>query len=133
MVFVDANVLLDLVTGPNAWPERSAGQPRRAAAAGPLFANYVIFVEVPIGFLRIEDAEQVFAEAKVALSPMPRPALFRAGRAFHGHRLRGGTRTGVLPDFLIGARAETAGMRLLTRDGGRSRSYFPDVALIAPS
>jgi hypothetical protein len=132
LVLVDANVLLDLVTGPNAWSEWSAAELRRAAATGPLFANDVVFAEVSIGFRRIEDAERVFAEAEVALAPMPRPALFRAGEAFHEYRRRGGTRAGVLPDFFIGAHAEAAGMRLLTRDGGRYRSYFPDVALIAP-
>ena len=69
MVLVDANVLLDLVTAPNAWSDWSAAELRRAAAAGPLFANDVVFAEVSIGFLRIDDAEKVFAEAEVALSP----------------------------------------------------------------
>lgn len=132
MVFVDANVLLDLVTAPNAWSEWSRTELRRAAAAGPLIANDVVFAEVSIGFLLIEDTERVFAEAEVEVAPMPRPALFRAGKAFQEYRLRGGTRTGVLPDFFIGAHAEAAGMRLLTRNGSRYRSYFPDVPLIAP-
>lgn len=133
MVLVDANVLLDLVTAPNAWSDWSAGQLRRAAAAGPLLANDIVFAEVSIGFLRVEEVEGVFAKARVALAPMPRPVLFRAGKAFQEYRRRGGTKTGVLPDFFIGAHAEVAGLRLLTRDGGRYRSYFPGVALIAPS
>lgn len=133
MVLVDANVLLDLVTAPNAWSDWSKEELRRAAAAGPLVANDVIFAEVSIGFLRMEEAEGVFTKAEVALEPMPRPALFRAGKAFREYRRRGGTRTGVLPDFFIGAHAEVAGLRLLTRDGGRYRIYFPGVALIAPS
>lgn len=132
MVFVDAKVLLDVVTGPNTWSEWSADQFRQAAAPGPLFANDVVFAEVSIGFVRVEETEEVFAGAKVELAPMPRPALFRAGKAFHEYRRRGGTRTGMLPDFFIGAHAEAAGMRLLTRDGSRYRSYFPEVVLIAP-
>ena len=133
MVLVDANVLLDLVTGPNAWSEWSAGQLRLAVAKGPLLSNDVVFAEVSIGFLRVEEVEEVFASAQVALAPLPRPALFRAGKAFHEYRRRGGTKTGVLPDFFIGAHAEVAGLHLLTRDAGRYRSYFPEVALIAPS
>ena len=133
MVLVDANVLLDLVTAPNAWSDWSRTELRRAAAAGPLLANDVVFTEVSIGFHRVEDVQDVFTEAQVELAAMPRPALFRAGKAFQEYRRRGGTRTGALPDFLIGAHAEVVGLRLLTRDGGRYRSYFPTVALIAPS
>lgn len=63
---------------------------------------------------------------------MPWAALFLAGKAFQNYRARGGSRTGVLPDFLIGAHAAVAKPPLLTRDVGRYRSYFPSVALIAP-
>ncbi|WP_207792133.1 type II toxin-antitoxin system VapC family toxin [Siccirubricoccus phaeus] len=63
---------------------------------------------------------------------MPRPALFLAGRAFREYRRRGGSRTGVLPDFFIGAHAAVAGLPLLTRAPRRYRAYFPDLALIAP-
>ena len=115
MVLVDANVLLDLVTAPNAWSDWSATQLLSAVAAGPLLANDVIFAEVSIGFLRAEEVERVFTKARVALEPMPHPALFRAGKAFQEYRRRGGTKTGILPDFFIGAHAEVAGMRLLTR------------------
>lgn len=48
------------------------------------------------------------------------------------YRGRGGTRTGVLPDFLIGAHAAVAGVALLTRDVARYLAYFPTLTLIAP-
>ena len=63
---------------------------------------------------------------------MPRPALFLAGKAFQTYRARGGTKTGVLSDFFIGAHAVTEGLSLLTRDVRRYRSYFPTITLIAP-
>ena len=44
----------------------------------------------------------------------------------------GGTRTGVLPDFVIGAHAAVAGLPLLTRDPQRYRGHFPTVRLIVP-
>jgi predicted nucleic acid-binding protein len=132
VVLVDANVLLDIVTAPNAWSDWSMEQLRLAAAAGCLFANDVVFAEVSIGFLNLAEVQGVFAKARVALEPMPRPALFRAGKAFQEYKRRGGTKTRVLPDFFIGAHAEVGGLRLLTRDSGRYRSYFPDVPLIAP-
>jgi predicted nucleic acid-binding protein len=64
--------------------------------------------------------------------PLPRAALFLAGKAFTQYRRSGGTRTGVLPDFLIGAQAAVENLPLLTRDVGRYRFYFPTVRLISP-
>jgi predicted nucleic acid-binding protein len=64
---------------------------------------------------------------------MPTSALFIAGKTFYRYRTAGGTRTGVLPDFFIGAHAQVAQWLLLTRDVRRYRTYFPEVALIAPN
>lgn len=44
----------------------------------------------------------------------------------------GGTKTGVLPDFFIGAHAAVSRLPLLTRDIRRYRTYFPPINLIAP-
>ncbi len=61
-----------------------------------------------------------------------RPALFAAAKAYGAYRARGGVRTGVLPDFFIGAQAEAEGAVLLTRDPRRFQTYFPALQLIAP-
>jgi predicted nucleic acid-binding protein len=66
-------------------------------------------------------------------APIPRVALFLAGKAFLRYRQQRGARTGVLSDFFIGAHAAVAGCPLITRDTRRIASYFPSVALIAPS
>jgi predicted nucleic acid-binding protein len=72
------------------------------------------------------------SEARVAVAPIPRAALFLAGKAFQRYRAAGGTRTGVLPDFFIGAHASVVGVALLTRDAQRYRSYFPAIDLVTP-
>ncbi len=64
---------------------------------------------------------------------LPYEAAFLAGKAFLTHRQRGGTKHSPLPDFYIGAHAAVPGYRLLTRDVRRHRTYFPKLALIAPS
>jgi hypothetical protein len=69
----------------------------------------------------------------VAWLPLPYEAAWPAAQAFATYRQRGGSRTSPLPDFFIGAHAETAGLKLLTRDATRYRTYFPKVALICPS
>lgn len=71
-------------------------------------------------------------EAGLEMISMPKPALFLAGKVFRQYRKAGGTRTGVLPDFFMGAHAAVQELPLLTRDLGRYRSYFPSLRLIAP-
>ena len=66
------------------------------------------------------------------LLELPRAALFLAGHAFRRYRRAGGGKSGVLPDFFIGAHAAVSGMRVLTRDPVRYRTYFPKLVLIAP-
>jgi predicted nucleic acid-binding protein len=92
----------------------------------------VIYAELSVRFATIEVLEVVLHDAGVAMEPMPRSALFLAGKAFQRYRAAGGRRTGVLPDFFIGAHAAVARLVLLPRDARRYRSYFPTIDLVAP-
>ena len=55
-----------------------------------------------------------------------------AGKCFVRYRRKGGARRSPLPDFYIGAHAAVNGWKLLTRDEGQCRTYFPGLALVAP-
>jgi predicted nucleic acid-binding protein len=132
MTLVDTNVLLDLVTDDAAWADWSQRQLEAAAIRGPVLINDVVYAELSVGFLRVEELEDALATALIETAPIPREALFLAGKMFLRYRGSGGSRTGVLPDFFIGAHAAVAQLALLTRDVGRYRTYFPTVQLIAP-
>jgi len=132
MTLVDTNVLLDLVTNDAQWADWSIRQLDAAALKGPLLINDVVYAELSVRFTAIETLEEALAEVAISVAAIPRAALFLAGRVFHRYRAAGGTRTGVLPDFFIGAHAAVAGLPLLTRDAGRYRSYFPAVDLVTP-
>lgn len=132
MTLVDTNVLLDLVTNDPVWADWSIRQLDAAAVKGPLIINDVVYAELSVGFDRIEDLDDLLDEAGIAMEELPREALFLAGKAFRRYRTAGGTRSGVLPDFFIGAHAAVLGLPLLTRDAKRYRSYFPSVVLMAP-
>lgn len=132
MILVDTNVLLDVFTDDPAWADWSQHQLEAASLADRLAINGVIYAELSIRFERIEALEAALESAGVALAEIPRPALFLAGKAFLAYRRGGGSRTGVLPDFFIGAHASVAKMPLLTRDPRRYRTYFPAAELIAP-
>jgi predicted nucleic acid-binding protein len=132
MVLVDTNVLLDVLQEDPTWAGWSQGQLEAARLAEPLAINPVIYSELSIAFERIEELEAVIAETKLSVEPIPREALFLAGKVFLEYRRRRGSRQHVLPDFYIGAHAAVLGIPILTRDVGRYRTYFPSVRLISP-
>ncbi len=66
------------------------------------------------------------------MKPVPREALFLAGKAFLQYKKRKGEKGNVLPDFFIGAHAAVSGYSLMSRDKGRFSTYFPGVELIIP-
>ncbi|MBA2398153.1 MAG: type II toxin-antitoxin system VapC family toxin [Bradyrhizobium sp.] len=132
MTLVDSNVLLDVFIKTPIWWEWSLAQLENAASRGPLLINDVIFAESSVRFHSIEAFEAALAEAGITFASIPRTALFLAGKASVQYRTSGGVRSGVLPDFFIGAHAAIENLPLLTRDTRRYRNYFPTVTLIAP-
>jgi hypothetical protein len=130
---VDTNVLLDLLTHDEKWRPWSSEALARAADAGPLVINPVIYAEVSIRFSRVEDLEQALPPAYFTRAPLPWPAAFLAAKCYVSYRKKGGTKTSPLPDFFIGAHAAVSRLRLLTRDAARYRTYFPTVDLLTPA
>ena len=133
MTLVDANVLLDIFTRDPKWLGWSLARLEDASLQGPVLINDVIYAETSARYRDLGDFERALMNVGVTIAPMPREALFLAGKAFLQYRAAGGGRTGVLSDFFIGAHAATLAIPVLTRDVRRYRSYFPTVQLIAPT
>lgn len=131
-VFVDSNVILDILTKDDVWQTWSSDALRNAADNNRLVINAIVFAEVSINFDLVEEANEALASI-YDREAIPFDAAFLAGKVFLKYRQRGGTRTSMLPDFLIGAHAAVQGYGLLTRDVARYRSYFPRLRLIAPN
>ena len=132
MILVDTNVLVD-VAADSEWADWSISKLQDAALQGPLLINGVIYAELSARYATIEAMEDFIAKAGLAVAEIPRAAFFLAGKAFFNYRKAGGARTGVLPDFLIGAHAATLSIPLLTRDVRKYRTYFPTVDVISPT
>jgi predicted nucleic acid-binding protein len=132
-VLVDSNVLLDIMTEDPQWFSWSADALARAAETMRLVINPIIYAEVSIRYSRIEDLNDALPPTFVEREPLPYEAAFLAGKAFLIYRKHSGVKRSPLPDFFIGAHASIARYRLLTRDAGRYRTYFPKLPLIAPS
>jgi hypothetical protein len=131
-VLVDSNVILDVATADPVWGERSATALRSAGDDAVLVINPLIYAEVSVGFDRIEDLDAALPANVFRRDPLPFEAAFLAGKCFLKYRERGGTRRSPLPDFYVGAHAAIAGMRLLTRDVARYRTYFPRLIVLTP-
>jgi hypothetical protein len=130
--FVDTNVLLDIATNDRVWADWSLSQLDAAAIRGPVLINDIVYSELSVRYARVEDVDAFIDIAGLTHETVPRAALFLAGKVFQTYRTSGGARTGVLPDFFIGAHAAVEALPLLTRDVQRYRSYFPKLTLIAP-
>jgi len=132
LLLVDTNVILDVVGEDPEWADWSQGQLDAASLRYRLLINPAIYAELSISYRRIEELEAMLVKAGFRVEPIPREAQFLAGKAFLNYRKRTGAKTGVLPDFFIGAHAAVAGIPLLTRDTRRYRTYFPGLELITP-
>ena len=131
-VLVDSSVLLDVLGGNGPWRQWSERALASAAETARLVINPIIYAEVSVRYSRIEELDVAMRPDLFAREPIPYRAAFLAGKVFLLYRRRGGARSAPLPDFFIGAHAAVVNYRLLTRDPRRYRTFFPDLAVMAP-
>jgi predicted nucleic acid-binding protein len=132
MVLVDTNVVVDVWQDDSKWFDWSAAQLRAQSQVHELAINPIIYAELSLSYESMETLDARVADLDLELLEMPRAALFLAGLAFRKYRRAGGSKSGVLADFFIGAHAAVLGCAILTRDAARYRSYFPTVELLTP-
>ena len=131
MILVDTNVLLDIYRADAIWMPWSL-QHLQEAKPGQLAINMVVYAELAGHPAEPANLDEFLEMLDIQVLELSRPAARLAGLAFRNYRQRGGTKTGVLPDFFIGAHAQADGYPLLTRDAGRYKTYFPKIKLICP-
>lgn len=132
MILVDTNVFVDIIHQDPIWFDWSLRQLNAAKAKQVLLTNYVVYAELHTHNTAGPHIDALLNQLQVQVHDLTRPTVQLAAAAFRAYRQRRGTRTGVLPDFFIGAHAQAEGHKLLTRDAGRYKSYFPKIKLICP-
>lgn len=132
VILIDSCIITDLAQSGSEWHEWSANILEHLDDNNVFVINPVIYSECSIGYNSIEEFEALLELLGFDILELPKEALFLAGKAFLQYKKNAGKKSGVLPDFFIGAHAAIENMQLLTRDRGRFSSYFPSVNLIMP-
>ncbi len=129
---IDSSVVLDVLTADPARAPAALEALRRARRAGLLVACPVVWAELRAFFPSSRRMAEAFSAAQLEFDPFDEASSNLAGEMWQSYRRRGGQRTRLIADFLIGAHAQVRGGRLLTRDRGFFRRYFPGLEVIEP-
>lgn len=81
MVFVDANVILDVATNDSLWSEWSNKQLCRYLDQGRGLINAIVYGEIAFACERIEDVDELLPAHLYDYRPIPAEAAFLAARA----------------------------------------------------
>lgn len=106
---------------------------RKCLAEGRVVACEAVWAEIAGLFPTTGAAETAMNALGVGFDQLDRSSALAAGKAWKAYRDRGGGRTRVVADFLIGAHALLQAERLLTRDRGFYRAYFGRLRVLDPS
>ena len=130
---LDTNVLLDIFGADERYGEVSAATLRSCSAEGRLVACEVVWAELGSVFPGPGDTTAALSQLEVDFDPIEQETALAAGQAWREYRRRGGARTRLVVDFLVGAHAARQADRLATRDRGFYRSYFADLEIVDPA
>lgn len=129
----DSNVLLDIITANLRFGMSSRAAFDQARLEGTIIVCDVVWGEVMAGFNEPKVGADALAALRAEYVPLSRDSASLAGQIWRKYRRAGGSRQRLLPDFLIGAHALHHADRLLTRDRGFYRPYFPELELLDPT
>lgn len=132
MIFVDTNVLIDVMEAESAWTAWSQSTIASMSTSRELVVNHIVLAELSGHFAQEAHVETLLRTMGVDVAAMTIEAALRSGRAFRDYRRKGGERPSILADFLIAGHASALGATLMTRDKRRIASYFPELTLITP-
>ena len=129
---VDTNVLIDVFGADPKFGPASAAVLRRCSREGRLVACDVVWAEAVSVFPSGLVAVDLMGQLGVEFDAVGHAAAVMAGDAWRAYRERGGKRTRLVADFIVGAHAAAQADRLFTRDRGFYRTYFAGVDVLDP-
>ena len=138
MTLFDTSVVIDARDAGSPWHEWAKQAIADANDADGAAVNTIVIAEAAVRVLEREQFPARLERMGLTLLPLPITVAAPAATAYAKYleRLKavGKSSPSRIPlgDFLIGAHAEAEGMKLVTRDPDRVKTYFPAVRLIVP-
>jgi predicted nucleic acid-binding protein len=138
MTLFDTSAVIDARDPDSPWHEWAKEQIAEANAGAGAAVNTVVIAGSAGGFEQRDEIPALLERVGFSLSPLPVSAAIPEAKAYAAYRKRleshGKQPASQIPlgDFLIGAHAEAEGMKLVTRDPDRVKTYFPSVKLVVP-
>ena len=132
-ILIDTNVIVDLLKADPDWMRWSPEQLDLARTQQPLCINIVVYADLCSHRQTQSQVDGFLQDMDIQIAAISTTAALAAAQAFLQYRQRGGSKTGVFPDFFIGAQAQAEGWTILTRDAARYRTYFLDIKLVCPA
>jgi predicted nucleic acid-binding protein len=131
---VDSPILLDVLVPEAEHGAESEERLAKAASGGALVISPSVVAELGAYFNREFELKVFLRDTGLRLVPFGLASLHLAGQTWKAYQRKGGTPLNgshqqVVADFLVGAHALVHAERLLTRDRGFYRTYFPKLKL----
>ena len=130
---VDTNVVIAALQDDHNDHEWSVARLVESKLSGPTIVPDIVYSELAYGIDSKEAVDLAISSLGLERLSNSDLSLFRAGLAFKKYRNENkGPKTGLMPDFLIGALAECEEASLLTVNARDYVNYFPGIDVISP-
>jgi hypothetical protein len=127
---LDSSVILDVLTADPKFADTSEALLRQAATDGKLVIGECVLAEIAPAFKDERALREFLADWEIEFVSSSRESAILAGCNFARYLARGGRTGRIVADFLIGAHAMFHADRLLARDRGYLRDYFPKLTVL---
>ena len=130
---IDSNILIDVIGTPSQFTDPAIRALDEARQEGALIISPIVAAEIAGHFSSASQQEKCLREMGLRLIDFTMVDAHHAGQAYVAYRSRSkDPKPRMLADFLVGAHSALQADRLMTRDRGYYRTYFPKLKIIEP-